>query len=430
MRPRPEPEHDVTVRLVSGSRRLSLWLIGLALPFAGCTQPKEQAGAPPPPDVEVVQVQQKDVPSYAEWIGTLDGFVNAAITAQVSGYLQRQLYSEGAFVTKGQVLFEIDPRPFQAVVDQAEGQLAQANGQVAQAKAQVAQAQAQLGVAVANQVKTQQDEDRYAPLAKQQAITQQDMDNAVQSNLASKAQVQAARAAVETAQAQLQAAIAGVATARAALDTARLNLGFTKLIAPVNGIAGLAQQQVGSLVGPASGPVTTVSTVDPIKAYFTVTEQEYLSYTRRYPNAANRESNEQRLVLHLILADGSVYPRSGKFFFADRQVDPTTGAIRLAGLFPNPGNILRPGQYGRVRSQTDIVKGALLVPQRAVTELQGTYQVAIVAGDRKVRIQPVTVGAREGSMWIVTEGLKPGEQLVAEGVQKVRQGMQVNPKGQ
>ncbi len=254
------------------------------LVLTGCSQSTSATKAPPPPDVEVVQVEQKDVPIYGEWIGTLDGMVNADIKAQVSGYLLKQDYTEGSFVRKGQLLFEIDPRPFQATVDQAQGQLAQAGGQLAQAKAQLVQAEAQVAVAEANQRRTQLDVDRYIPLAKQQAITQQDLDNATQNNLASKAQVQSATAAVETSKAQIQAANATIQAAQAALETARLNLGFTRLISPIDGIAGIAQQQVGALVSPSSGTVTTVSTLDPVKVWFTVSEQEYLDFNNwRYP---------------------------------------------------------------------------------------------------------------------------------------------------
>ena len=371
---------------------------------------------------------QKDVPIYSEWIGTLDGLVNADIKAQVSGYLMKQAYTEGSFVQKGQLLFEIDPGPFQAVLDQAKGQLAQANGQVAQAKAQLTQTEAQLAVAEANQVRTQLDVDRYIPLMKQQAITQQDLDNATQNNLASKAQVQAAKAQIETARAQIQAATATVQSAAATVATAQLNLGFTRLTSPIDGIAGQAQQQVGALVNPSSGPVTTVSTVDPIKVYFTASEQEYLDFHRRYSTPATLDAERKQLRLELILADGTAYPQPGNFSFADRQVNQGTGAIRIAGLFPNPGNLLRPGQYGRVRTSTRTKQGALLIPQRAVTELQGNYQVAVVDNENKVGIRNVKPSDRVGNQWIIDEGLKPGERVVAEGVQKVRPGMPVKPK--
>src|SRR6266478_5129818 len=387
----------------------------------GCSSSTQGAKTAEPLVVEVVRVEQKNVPIYTEWIGTTDGVVNADIKAQVSGYLLKQDYMEGSFVKKGQLLFEIDPRPFQAVVDQGAGQLAQANGQVAQAKAQLTQAEAQLAVAESNQVRTQLDVDRYIPLAKQQAITQQDLDNATQNNVASKAQVQVARAQIETAEAAVQAV-------KATVENAQLNLGFTRLTSPIDGIAGQAQQQVGALVNPSSGPVTTVSTVDPIKLYFTVSEQEYLDFHRRYSTPATLDAERKQLRLELILADGNTYPQNGSFYFADRQVNQGTGAIRVAGLFPNPGNLLRPGQYGRIRTSTRTQEHALLVPQRAVTELQGAYQVAVVGGEDKIDIRNVRPGDRIGAQWIIEEGLKPGERVVAEGVQKVRPGMTVHPR--
>jgi membrane fusion protein (multidrug efflux system) len=378
--------------------------------------------------VQVAEVVQKDVPLYREWIGTLDGYVNADIKAEVSGYLTQQAYTEGSFVKSGQLLFQIDPRPFQAALDQALGQLAQSQGQLEQARAQLAQAEAQVAVAEANQRRVQLDVERYTPLAEQQAITQQELDNATQNNMAAKAQLQAARAAVETARAQITASTAAVASARAAAETARINLGFTRLTSPIDGIPGIAQLQVGALVNPASGAITTVSTVDPIKVYFTASEQEYLDYTRRFPTAEKRQANNRLLELELILADGTTYPQKGKFYFADRQVDVRTGAIRLAGLFPNPGNSLRPGQYGRVRTATQTQQGALLVPQQAVIDLQGTRQVAVVDGGNKVAIRVVSLGETVGHDWIIRDGVKPGERVVVEGLQKVRQGMQVNPK--
>jgi RND family efflux transporter MFP subunit len=409
------------------SRALLPTIAGVLVLATGCAHPAPPA-PPPPLEVKVVEVQQKDVPVYQEWIGTLNGFVNADIKAEVAGYLTQQAYTEGSFVTKGQLLFQIDPRPFQAALDQAHGQLAQSQGQLAQARAQLAQAEAQVSVAEANQRRTQLDENRYIPLAQQQAITQQDLDNATQNNMAAKAQVQAAKAQVETAQAQITAAIAAVEVAKAAADTAQINLGFTRVTSPINGIPGIAQLQVGALVSPASGAITTVSTVDPIKVYFTASEQEYLDFTRRFPTAEKRQVAAQELNLELILADGTVYPHRGKFYFADRQVDVRTGAITLAGLFPNPGDSLRPGQYGRVRAAIKTQEGALLVPQVAVIDLQGTHQLAIVDGGNKVRIQTVSLGQTVGNQWIITEGIKPGERVVVEGLQKVRQGMQVNPK--
>jgi membrane fusion protein (multidrug efflux system) len=397
-----------------------------AILTCGCARTSQAArSAEPPPVVEVVRVQQRDVPIYNEWIGTLDGYVNADIKAEVTGYLLKQDYTEGSFVRQGQLLFDIDPRPFQAAVDQARGQLAQATGQLAQATAQLAQADAQVAVAKANQGRTQLDYDRYIPLAQQQAITQQDLDNATQNNLAAKAQVQAAQAQVATANAQIQASAASVEVAKAALETAEVNLGFTKLTSPIDGIAGIAQQQVGTLVNSSSGPVTTVSTLDPIKVYFTVSEQEYLDFHRRYTTEATVEAERKQMRLELLLADGRTYPAKGTFYFADRQVNPSTGAIRVAGLFPNPGNTLRPGQYARIRLSTLTREHALLVPQRAVTELQGSYQIAVVGDNSKVAMRNVKTGEKVGNLWIIDDGIQPGERVIAEGVQKVRPGMSV-----
>src|SRR5713226_2851239 len=378
---------------------LFLVIIGL---IVGATRPKHTSGAQPgaSPDVEVVQVEQKDVPIFGEWIGTLDGFTNADVRAQVTGYLLRQGYQEGAFVKKGQLLFEIDPRPFQAALDQAEGQLAQATAQLANSEAV--------------QGRTELDVNRYTPLAREQAASQQDLDNAIQNNMAAKATVATAKAQIKS--------------AAAAVETAKINLDFTRLVAPIDGIAGQAQLQVGALVNPSSGPVTSVSTVDPIKVYFTVSEREYLDWNKRFPTETSRLAADKGLRLELILADGSTYPHDGTFYFADRQVNQSTGAIRIAGLFPNPGNILRPGGYGKVRTAVRVQKDALLVPQRSVSELQGGYQVAVVDGENKVNIRTVTVSDRVGTEWIVAEGLKQGERVIVEGAQKVRPGMQVNPK--
>ncbi len=379
----------------------ALGLIVIAL-IVAAIRPRKSSGSGPgtQPDVAVAQVEQRDVPIYREWIGTLEGYINADVRGQVTGYLLRQDYKEGALVTKNQLLFEIDPRPFQAVLDQAEGQLAQATAQLANAEA--------------IQGRTQLDVERYTPLAREQAASQQDLDNANQNNLAAKATVATAKAQIKTAQ--------------AAVETAKLNLGFTRLISPIDGIAGQAQLQVGALVNPSSGPVTTVSTVDPIKVYFTVSEADYLDFNRRFPTKEAREAQFKREPLELILADGRTYERPGTIYFADREVNQSTGSIRIAGLFPNPGNILRPGGYGKVRASSRMYQGALLVPQRAVSELQGSFQVGVVNSDNKVSIQTVEVGERIGSQWIIQKGLQPGERVVAEGLQKLRAGMQVNPK--
>ena len=440
--------------LVSATGIATLLLVAGLFAFARSNKPVE--AAPRPLEVEVITVQQNNVPIYKEWIGTTEGMVNAEIKAQVTGYLLRQDFKEGSFVKKGQLLFEIDPRPFRAVVDQANGQVAQFQGQLeqaasqvvqaeaqlAQATSQLSQAQAQLTQAESNQVKTQLDVNRYRPLIEQKAVTQQEYDNAVQANVTSKAQVEAAQAGIEAARAQLAHARAQVSTAKAGIsaakgqlenakaivNTAVLNLGFTRITAPIDGIVGIAQAQVGNLVGITSGPLTTISTVDPIKVYFTLSEQEYLNYTRPTLRDAEETGALDQLDLELVLADGTTYPEKGKFYFADREVDPKTGAIRMAGVFPNAGNLLRPGQYGRVRAVTSVKEEALLVPQRAVTELQGTYQVAVVGHDNKVSIRPVKVGEKSGSQWVVEEGLKAGDSIVAEGTQKVRPGMTVSPK--
>ncbi len=378
---------------------LFLVVIGIVI---GATRPKHTSASQPgaAPVVEVVQVEQKDVPIYGEWIGTLDGFTNADVKAQVTGYLMRQGYQEGAFVKKGQLLFEIDPRPFQAALDQAQGQLAQATAALANAEAV--------------QGRTELDVNRYTPLAKEQAASQQDLDNAVQNNLAAKATVATAKAQIKSAE--------------AAVETAKINLDFTRLVAPIEGIAGQAQLQVGALVNLSSPPVTAVSTVDPIKVYFTVGEPQYLEWRRRFPTETTRQAADKSLRLELILADGSTYPHEGTFYFADRQVNESTGAIRIAGLFANPANILRPGGYGKVRAVIRTQQGALLVPQRAVSELQGGYQVAVVDDQNKVNIRTIQVADRVGNQWVVAEGLKAGERVVAEGIQKVRPGMQVQPK--
>jgi len=390
----------VPKRYLFGGAALLLLIVGLII---GAVHPYKHAlGSVPtaPADVEVLQVQQEDVPVYGEWIGTLDGLVNADVRAQVTGYLQKQGYQEGSFVKQGELLFQIDPRPFQAALDQAQGQLAQARANLANAQAV--------------QRRTELDVERYTPLAKEQAASQQDLDNAVQNNLA-------ALATIETAKAQIK-------TYEAAAETAKINLDFTRLVAPIDGIAGQAQLQVGALVTPSSGVVTSVSTVDPIKVYFTVSEPQYLAWRKRFPTEASRLEADKKLRLQLILADGSIYPEYGTFSFADRQVNESTGAIRIAGLFPNPNNILRPGGYAKVRAVIRTEEHALLVPQRAVTELQGGYQLAVLDADNKVSIRTVTVGPQVDRRWVIASGLNPGDRVVAEGVQKVRTGVQVNPK--
>jgi membrane fusion protein, multidrug efflux system len=346
--------------------------------ITGCAK-EQKGGDSTPPTVQAADVIQRDVPVYSEWIGSTDGMVNATIRAQVQGYLTRQNYNEGDFVKKGQVLFEVDPRTFQAALDQAKGQMAQYQARWSTAKANLA---------------------RIIPLAQQNAVSKKDLDDAI---------------------GQEEATHAAVISAQAAVDKANLDIGFTKIISPIDGIAGIAKAQIGNLVGPGLiDELTTVSTVDPIKVYISVSEQEYLRATGKGRNGFKDIS------LEMILSDGSVYPYQGKFFLADRQVDVKTGTIKVAALFKNPGNILRPGQFARIRALSRI-KHALLVPQRAVTELQGSYQVAVLGTDNKVDIRPVKVAERIDNLWVIDEGLKPGERVVAEGLQKVRQGMIVNP---
>jgi membrane fusion protein (multidrug efflux system) len=347
---------------------------------------KKTPPAPPPPEVAVVTVQPKDVPVYKEWIGSLDGLVNAQIRAQVTGYLLTQKYSEGNVVKKGDLLFEIDPRPFEATLQQAQAKLAQDQAQ---------------------ESKTRWDVERYEPLAKQNAISQQEYNDAVQANRSAQALVKADEAAVEA---------------------ARLNLGFTKISSPIKGLAGTALAQIGDLVGPNGPLLTTVSTIDPIKVNFIVSEQAYLNYRRQYTNLTERTAHEQELQFELLLSDGSVYPEKGKFAFAGREVNPTTGTIQITCLFPNPETILRPGQFGRVRARTQVRKGALVVPQRAVNELQGSYQVTVVDDQNKAHVTPVVMGDRIGSEWVIEKGLQPGARVIVEGIQKAKEGTAVTPR--
>jgi membrane fusion protein (multidrug efflux system) len=335
--------------------------------------------------VQVAPVVQKDVSIYSEWVATLDGYVNAQIQPQVSGYLVKQDYKEGSFVHKDDVLFEIDPRPFQAVLDQA--------------KAQLAQAEAQLGNAALNV-------ERDIPEAEANAIPRSQLEGDMQTQMAAKASVAASRAAVEQ---------------------AALNLSFTKVRSLISGIAGIAQVQVGNLVTP-SAVLTGVSQVDPIKTYFPISGEEYLRIADKiHPETVNLLSSSAPIPLQLILSNGSAYAQSGSILFADRQVDQQTGTIRIAGAFANPGNVLRPGQYAKVRAVTEVLRGALLIPQRAVSQLQGSAQVAVVGADNKITIRAVQTGERVDTMWVITSGLNAGDRVVAEGVQKVKEGSTVTP---
>ena len=358
-----------------------LILLGLLPLVWGC---HKKPPPPPPQEVEFVTANPTNVPIFEEWIGTLTGFVDAQIRAQVTGYLQTQNYREGGEVKKGQLMFQIDPRPFQAALDGANAKLAQDK-------------------ALAH--RTQLDVDRYTPLAKEDAVSQQELDTAVQANLSAEALVQSDEAAVTNAQ---------------------LNLGFTRIISPINGIAGTALAQIGDLVGPSGSAnvLTTVSTLDPIKAYFQVNEQSYLTFWRRF--IGNGNTND--FPLQLILSDSSTFPKKGRFYYADRQVNINTGTLQIWGLFPNPDFVLRPGQYGRVRAQTHVITNALMVPQRAVAELQGGYQVFIIGETNQIHAQSVKVGDQTGQGWIIKEGLKAGDRVVVEGTQKAKEGMVVTPK--
>src|SRR2546425_1367195 len=372
--------------MASASRQVfTILLLGCSLLFLGGCSGGKAASVPPPPVVEVANVVQQDTPIYSEWVAILDGYVNAQIQPHVSGYIIRQNYKEGSVVRKGDVLFQIDPRPFKAALDQAKGQLAQAEAQLGKARLDV---------------------QRDTPLAQARAIAQSQLDTEIQAKLGTQALVQAAKANVEQAQ---------------------LNLEWTQVTSLINGIAGIAQVQIGNLVGPNS-VLTSVSQVDPIKAYFTVSEQEFTDFHRRFPTQQSVEEQRRRIALELKLADGSVYERPGTILLADRQVDPSTGTIRIVAAFPNPGNILRPGQYGRARVETNMKKGALLLPQSAVAQSQGTYQVAVIGNDHRVSMRTVKPGETVGTMWVIDEGLKPGEQVVVEGLQKIREGTLVTPK--
>jgi membrane fusion protein (multidrug efflux system) len=358
----------------------TFWLCAISVICALGCKAKQKPSAPVAPVIEMTAVTQADIPIYHEWVGVLEGLVNARIRAQVTGYLVSQNYKEGDPIQKGDLLFEIDPRPFQATLDQAKGQLAQA--------------EARLG-------KTALDVKRYAPLVKDKAISQEEYDDAVQANLEAEASVVAVKAQVEQAQ---------------------LNLGFTKIVSPIDGIASIATGQIGDLVGPNTGELTTVSTIEPIKAYFNVTEQAYINFTKLSEKERDRNERLGKFEIDLVLANGETYPIKGKIYAADRQISPTTGALRVAALFPNPNRVLRPGQFGRIRVKFELANGALLIPQKSVTELQGKYQVAVVDSENKVHIQPIRLGERTGTSWVVQEGLKLGERVIVEGLQKVREG--------
>jgi RND family efflux transporter MFP subunit len=363
----------------------SIVLITIVTVFAGCSKSGTEGLTSGPPEVLVTEPVQQDIPVVREWIGSLDGSVNADVRARVSGYVISQNYKEGTVVKQGDLLFQIDPSVYEAAVEQAKAGLAQAQ---------------------ANQLQTEQTEQRETQLFEQKVESAQNRDNAVQSNTAAKAAVKAQEAT---------------------LRQAELNLEFTKITAPISGVVGIANPGIGDLVGPGdANPLATVSTVDPIKVYFQISEQDYLKVAQDRAEA-NGTNPGWPPPVQIILADGTLYPRQGKFSAVDRQVDNQTGTIRLAALFPNPDNILRPGQFVRVRVTVRTLHGALLVPQRAVNEMQTSFELAVVGADNKAEIRTVKVGERVGSLWVVEDGLKPGERVVVEGLQKVRDNEPVKP---
>jgi membrane fusion protein (multidrug efflux system) len=429
--------------------RSILLVLLVATAGVGC---RDTSGAaiPPPPVVKVEAVVEKDVPITTEWVGTLVGFINAQIRARVSGHLISQSYREGTLVQSGDVLFQVDPRPFQTAVDQAEARLSLAESQLSQARAQVSASQAQVEQALAKvtqdeaQVKraeatqrqTELDVARYTPLAQRGSVSQQELDNAVQTNLANVAAVAAARAAVQNSQAsvsQARAALekshadvktqeANIAAARAALAETRLNLGYTRVLSPITGVAGFRGASIGDYVGPNDqNPLTTVSQADPIYAEFPISELRALTTFRRWDASP---SAPRGVDLELILADGSPYQHKGYAAALDRQVDVTTGTVLARGVFPNPGSVLRPGQYAKVR-MVHIRTGALLVPQRAVQDVQGVHQVAVVKPDETIELRTVKTDERIGSLWILAQGVKAGERVAVEGGDRVRAGQKV-----
>ena len=353
--------------------------------FVGCSRKPAQT-APPPPEVLVTTVRPQDVPRVLERVATLDGFINANINAQVQGYIISRDYKEGRVVKKGDPLFQIDSRPFEAAAAQAKGALARDK---------------------ANQMKADADEKRALDLFKKKVISDQERDTAIAAAGSSRANVEADEAAVQQAE---------------------LNLGYTKVTAPIDGLAGFANSQVGDLVGPTTGPLTTVSQVDPIKAVVTAGEGPFTDFVSRHPDATERNAYMKTLHFDLILGNGEMYQHKGKFYALDRSLDPKTGSIRYYVTFPNPGNILRPGQFGKVRFVADMKKGAMVIPQEAVNELQGGYQVAVVDQNNKASIRPIKMGERIGAMWEVTDGLKPGDRVIVQGAQKVREGSPVTVK--
>jgi membrane fusion protein (multidrug efflux system) len=403
MNARPASVTAISIRKVlRAACAATVLLFGSAL-LSGCGNKNTSAAGPPPPmPVSVVKIQPTDVPLTGEWVGTLDGYVNAQIQPQANGYLIKQNYKEGAQVSKGQVLFEIDPRPFQAALDQAKGQLAQAKGQVQQAQAQLQLAEINVN--------------RNTPLAQARAIAQSQLDNDIQQKAQSEAAVQSAQASV--------------AAAQAAVENAELNLGFTHVRSLITGVAGQATVQVGNLVNTQS-VLTSVSQLDPIKAYFSISDSEYLALTQRAKHkGGDLLENASAIPLTLTLSNGENFPRKGRIAFVDRQMNNQTGAIRIAAAFPNPGNLLRPGQFGRIKADTEVRHNALLIPQIAVSEFQGLQQIYVAGPDGKAHVETVTLGPQIGTNWVVNSGVSAGALVIVDNLQKLREGAAVNPHEQ
>lgn len=362
-------------------------VFGSVIFFSSCEKPAQESGAAAPPEVLVTEVVQQDVPVIRQWVGTLNGIQNAQVRARETGYLQKIAYQQGGYVKKGDLLFEIDPRPFIAALDQAQGQLQEAQATL-------------LGVEL--------DAKRAKELFANKVISEQEYTNKTQ---------------------DYQTKLASVTAAQASLDDAQLNLAYTKIESPLDGIAGQQQAQIGDLVGGSSNSVlTTVSQIDPIWAYFPISEQTYWRFAERLKAVMDVPEAERPAKAELLLPDGSTYKYKGKFAFVDRQVDPKTGTIQIAVSFPNPDLILRPGQYVIVRAEVDTIPNALLVPQQAVSQLQGNDQIAVVGPDGKAEIRAVTTGPVKGSLIVIENGVNAGEKIIVEGFQKVRQGMQVSAK--
>jgi RND family efflux transporter MFP subunit len=357
-------------------RAMGVLIVALTI-CTGCASHTEKP-APPPPGVTVTPVIQKDVPIHQEWVGTMLGNVDADIRPKVDGFLVSRLYSEGSYVTKGSPMFQLDKRQAQAAVEQAQGNLERARAALGQAQIDVR---------------------RYTPLVAQKAVSQAELDKALSSETAGKAQVNAEQAA---------------------LDNAQLDLGWTTVTSPISGIAGVSKVQIGDLMTPTT-IMTTISSVNPIYVDFSIAEQDYIRFVRE---KTGRQAGQN---LELILGDGTVFPRRGHALFVNREVDSRTGSIQVRGEFPNPGNVLRPGQYARIRAATELRKGALLIPQQAVSELQGVYQVGVVTTDNKATIKTVKLGPQSGDMWVVESGLQVGDNVVVDGLQRIKSGMTVAP---